>query len=401
MATETKTFYPSAYDDSEYNYKSIESTSGPVGKGSANSSSACTFYVQTGSNKEAYAFWKFDLSAIPEEATIDSVTGAANISAAGVFSTSTVQLYSGSTAKGTAVAFRSGATSTTVYSLSPGSWTRAELQSCRIKIYAKRGTSYTSNNAYVSFWGADLTVTYTYQSQKFMLKLSGAYNDVARTFKKVSGIWVEQTELANVIEDGVRYQNGGEIVIPKPAAVTIVGTGNVTYCYAVINGTKYSEATSGVEVYTGDVITFGYFGLPQDGDLGYVAVDGTTLSESTSGVKTVDWVVPSGVQTINISFNFNSGDYSRITITTGGGSSANLISFTIAGTSYQAQEGMTWGEWVASSYSQSKWQVYDGNKIQDAQTNFGVVARDSSYTDSSIVKTTDTITANYAYVVIY
>lgn len=57
--------------------------------------------------------------------------------------------------------------------------------------------------------GADLTVTYTYQSEKFMLKLGGAWHDAARVFKKVNGIWVEQTELANVIEDGVRYQNGG------------------------------------------------------------------------------------------------------------------------------------------------------------------------------------------------
>jgi hypothetical protein len=34
-----------------------------------------------------------------------------------------------------------------------------------------------------------------------------------------------------------------------------------------------------------------------------------------------------------------------------GDSSANLISFTINGTSYQAEEGMTWAEWVASSYN--------------------------------------------------
>lgn len=30
---------------------------------------------------------------------------------------------------------------------------------------------------------------------------------------------------------------------------------------------------------------------------------------------------------------------------------ANLISFTIAGTSYQAEEGMTWAEWCNSSYN--------------------------------------------------
>lgn len=72
--------------------------------------------------------------------------------------------------------------------------------------------NYNAPKATVYFYGADLTVTYTYKNEKFMLKLSGAYNDVASTFKKVSGIWVEQTDLANVIEDGVRYKNGGEVV---------------------------------------------------------------------------------------------------------------------------------------------------------------------------------------------
>ena len=83
-----------------------------------------------------------------------------------------------------------------------------------------------------------------------MLKLGGAWQDIAHVFKKVNGIWVEQTELANVIEDGVRYQNGGEYVAP-----------------------------------------------------------------------------------------------------------VQKISFTIAGTSYQAEEGMTWGEWVASSYNTAGYQI--------------------------------------------
>ena len=33
------------------------------------------------------------------------------------------------------------------------------------------------------------------------------------------------------------------------------------------------------------------------------------------------------------------------------GTSKTLISFTIDGTSYQAESGMTWGEWVESSYN--------------------------------------------------
>ena len=44
----------------------------------------------------------------------------------------------------------------------------------------------------------------------------------------------------------------------------------------------------------------------------------------------------------------------------GGGNS--MIEFTINGTPYQAEEGMTWGEFVESSYN-------DGNVIYEAQYN--------------------------------
>lgn len=40
--------------------------------------------------------------------------------------------------------------------------------------------------------------------------------------------------------------------------------------------------------------------------------------------------------------------------TTGG---VTLISFTIDGTTYQAEEGMTWGQWVASSYNTDEYIV--------------------------------------------
>lgn len=36
-------------------------------------------------------------------------------------------------------------------------------------------------------------------------------------------------------------------------------------------------------------------------------------------------------------------------------SSSSLIAFSIEGTSYQAEEGMTWGEWVESDYNSEAW----------------------------------------------
>lgn len=95
-----------------------------------------------------------------------------------------------------------------MYTLNAGVWSRAELSLARIRLYIP---SSTRGSQSISFYGADLTVSYTYQSEKFMLKLGGNYHGVARVFKKVSGIWVEQESLEGVVDTSKKLVNGGEI----------------------------------------------------------------------------------------------------------------------------------------------------------------------------------------------
>ena len=247
MATETKTFYPGAYKADSNDYYGMKNATNPVGKGSANTTYAS---FENRPYQSGIVYWPFDTSIIPAEATIDSVAcmakGSCNSSTKG-----SMQLYSGTVAKGSATSTK---TSAAVYNLSCGTWTRAELDNIRL---LTKITNANSNSSIFYFYGADLTVAYTYQSEKFMLKLSGAYNDVARTFKKVSGIWVEQTDLANVIEDGVRYQNGGEYVSPYKT-VTVTGSGEDSEGYfhssVSIGGIQYKSATT-LQVEPGTVAT--------------------------------------------------------------------------------------------------------------------------------------------------
>lgn len=280
MATETKTFYPGAYDSGASSVQSVTNATNPVGKGSTNTTYA-TINLVTGSRATTTIYWPFDLSAIPSGAEIDSVSckAKASVSSTSGVGSASVQLYSGSTAKGSSTSILS--TSTSANTLSVGTWTRSELQNCRLCLQAKRSTSGTSTKRSILFYGADLTVTYTYQSQKFMLKTGGAWADVARVFKKVNGIWVEQTDLASVIPDNVRYQNGGEYVSPYKT-VTITGSGHSTYAYVTINGTKYiSPAT--VSVPNGTVMTCTvsdqYQGYPEC----YISVDGVKVLEHAIG----------------------------------------------------------------------------------------------------------------------
>ena len=206
MATETKTktFYPGAHEDfTSGNDKSISDPMNPVGKGTDNNTYAYISAFWT----TAYAYWPFDVSIIPDNATIDSVECKAKVSLSNdSLCRGKIQLFSGDIAKGKAAPITD--TRPHVYKLSIETWTRSELNSVRLKTSIE---STKANYRSIRIYGADLTVTYTYQSEKFMLKTGGAWADVARVFKKVNGIWVEQESLDGVVDTSKKLVNGGEI----------------------------------------------------------------------------------------------------------------------------------------------------------------------------------------------
>lgn len=68
--------------------------------------------------------------------------------------------------------------------------------------------------------------------------------------------------------------------------------------------------------------------------------------------------------------------------------SVSLISFSIGGTTYQAEDGMTWAEWVASEYNTGGFGV-NGNIITAGGEK--VVA------NGIAVSPTDTIQSGYGY----
>lgn len=205
MATETKTFYPQTHTGSTFT--SISNPTNPVGKGSANTTSASL--VIGSESRVAVIYWPFDLSAVPDKATIDSVVCNAKCSVSSIkyLNSNYLQLFSGTTEKGSRTDANS--TSASVYTLTVGTWTRDELSNCRLRISSSH--KYDAPKSTVYFYGADLTVTYTYNSEKFMLKTGGTWCDVSRVFKKVSGIWVEQESLEGVVDTSKKLVNGGEI----------------------------------------------------------------------------------------------------------------------------------------------------------------------------------------------
>ncbi len=148
-----------------------------------------------------------------------------------------------------------------------------------------------------------------------MLKLGGSWEGASRVFKKVNGIWVEPESLANVIEDGVKYQNGGEIISPKKT-VTITGAGvstTNTECYVEIGGVKHTSATT-VEVQPGTTMRCYGYGSKVNITLNGAQV-GTAVGGNSSRQEYTHTV--NEKCTVNLAYTTGVTASSTITITTG------------------------------------------------------------------------------------
>lgn len=159
---ETLTVMPSNYDgvNSVYNGALLPSN---IAKGYTDTSSTtyCQINLVTGAGAETYFYYTFDLSAIPEDAVIVSVSCKAkvyiSVTQLAYVEARQAQLCAGTVPKGDP---HNVEDSTTVFDLTAGTWTRGELQQAAIRMYAVRGTSSTSIARYFRFYGAELTVEY-------------------------------------------------------------------------------------------------------------------------------------------------------------------------------------------------------------------------------------------------
>lgn len=169
--------HPTSYDTTHYSYASI-SSSYPIRNAYTDSSS--TTYAQiswkTGSNAETYVYLRFDLSAIPENATINSVSakakGYVNTTNSSRVTSRQMQLASGTTLKGSALTISNSTTEQTFSSV--GTWTRSELMNAGVRFYVKRGTSNTSSTYQLRVYGASITVNYTYNETTYTITVSNS-----------------------------------------------------------------------------------------------------------------------------------------------------------------------------------------------------------------------------------
>lgn len=201
--------YPTSYETSG-NTISGTRYRNCIGYGSSNTASGSDYVNSSG--RTATIYYSFDFSSLPEDAIIESVSvrvGGHAESTTNSNRKSSLQLYAGSTAKGEEVSFTS--TSKQVLTMTPGTWTRDELQE------AKLGFTIGYYGGLVN--GVDFDVTYslpnagkTYYiytissvaedhiilinmetgSPVFYIKLGGVQKGISAVYQKINGVWVEK-----------------------------------------------------------------------------------------------------------------------------------------------------------------------------------------------------------------
>lgn len=162
QTTATATSYPVSYTTSG----SINGTryKNAIGKGADTAAVSGNDYSNGGSSSTAHIDYAFEFD-IPEDATIDSVSCQVkghleNTSR----SVATLQLYAGSTAKGTQTKFTS--TSAQTITVTAGSWTRSEIDHMVLRFTIGYYGGLVN--------GATVTVTYTWDDVRYHVTISNS-----------------------------------------------------------------------------------------------------------------------------------------------------------------------------------------------------------------------------------
>lgn len=202
-------------DDTSDNYASLQVAGGATG----------TIYLDMS-----------DLG-VPSSATIQSVTAKATVqynrnNSSSGFSSS-VRMYAGNTAKGSATSWvANGNTDVakTTLTLTVGSWTSSEIANARFYLTATNNAS--STRRYVYIYGVSFEVTYESDGVIYIYTISnvtanhtiavtsatptnvlyfknnGSWVAVTKAYKKVNGSWVQQSDLTNVFNSQTNYVKG-------------------------------------------------------------------------------------------------------------------------------------------------------------------------------------------------
>lgn len=207
------TLVPTGYDGQSSSYISVDA-SYPLSNG-LTSSSSDTFTVlnlNTGSGAVSKLAVKFDMSKIPTDAKVNSISCKikARISNSSPYVlTGVAQLYCGTAGLSSEIELGTSVVAQTFNDT--GWWDRESLDELILLITCTRGSLYASRSQTLRFYGADLTIDYTSGGSTgpvLSTKVNGSWVNVSKVYKKVNGLWVEQSDIASLFDTNTNYVKG-------------------------------------------------------------------------------------------------------------------------------------------------------------------------------------------------
>lgn len=179
--------------------------------------SSTTYGTVTNTNKSTsyYYFYLrgFNISDIPQNAQVSSFTVKIRGRASGAYNAALYLCHGTTTiSNATATQFPNSSSAST-RTFANGSLTWANIVSYGsdfgIRINCRRNARNTQSYYYI--YGAEIDVTYEVPapaSEKIYFKSTGGWIEASKAYKKVGGLWVEQTDLSTVFDPDTKYVKG-------------------------------------------------------------------------------------------------------------------------------------------------------------------------------------------------
>ena len=275
-----------------------DSTYGPT-RGYTDASSTTYARYSFSSATTGYVYYTFDTSSIPANATITSISarGKARVNNTSRVTNTGMQLYSGTTAKGSSTAF--AMTTASTQNLSPGAantWTRANLNDLRIRI---SGTGSGSSTKRFDFYGADVTIGYSYTVTTYDVTVTNsssatvtvdnatpvAGDTVHVTSSTVSGITVMDNN-TDVTSQFVESHGGTVSSVPSTSTNSGFTITDLDNAYHGSDNTNYARLDLGGGASGTLYLNFGSLGIPSGATINSVSCSFTyeyNRNNSSSG----------------------------------------------------------------------------------------------------------------------
>lgn len=246
---ESVVLYPSSYSSANSSYSSASSISN--GYTSSESTTRAQITMNTGASATSYISYTFNLSSIPEDATITSITcsAKASVSSAIYITSAYLQLYSGTTAKGSATSCRAATASE--YDLTPGTWTKEELSDIQLRFTATRGTTSTTTARYMYFYGASLTINYYVTNTSYTVSSISYVKDI-EIIPTNANVYegTDQNIAFSLTDDAISHiqllDNNVDVTssLIRERGMTEISSSRVLGTYTLVSGTLQGNAST-------------------------------------------------------------------------------------------------------------------------------------------------------------